>query len=141
MDQNKSVFIDTNYFCALYNPKDTLNQKSIIFSKLLKEKKYKAYVSNYIIIETLTIISQRVGKNIALTFWGKINEQLIKIIYMDKRLQCQSFKIFKKIRSKNISFVDASIIALIKKHKIDYLLTFDKKLLSLAKTRGIKGFS
>lgn len=138
MGTSKTIFIDANYFCGLYNSKDTLNQKSINSSKVLKEKGYKSYVSSYIVVEAMTILSQRVGKNIAILFWEKINNGTIDIIYLDKKLQFESFAIFEKIKNKNISFVDASILALMKKYKINYLLTFDKQLIKEAKKLGIE---
>lgn len=138
VQNSKKVFIDTNYFCGLYNPKDTLNKQSINASKVIKQKDYDIYVSNYIILESLTIISQRVSKKTALTFWGKIHDKRAKIFYVDKIIQKNSFKIFKKVKSKNFSFVDATTLAFIKKYKINFLLTFDSQLIKIAEKLGIK---
>ena len=129
----KAVFADTNYFCGLYNPKDTLNKKCEEFSHKLQEEGFKSCVSNYIVLEAMTILSQRVGKKASLSFWKRIYDGTVKVVNIDERLHKRAFKIFKKVRSKNFSFVDASILALMKRYKIDYLLTFDKRLIKVAK--------
>lgn len=56
------------------------------------------------------------------------------MIHVDKSLNEASWQIFKDIREKNVSFVDASIIAILRAEDIRWLLTFDladfKKLAS-----------
>lgn len=143
MVKNKSVFIDSNYFCGIHNLDDTLHNKSKKFRHKLKDKNFKLFVSNYIVSEILTVLSQRVGKTIANEFGANIYQKKgsIKILRTNREIELKSFKIFKKIKSKNFSFVDATNLALIKKHKINFLLTFDSQLIKIAKNFGIKSLS
>lgn len=135
----KSIFIDTNYFCGLYNLRDSLHSKSREIYEGLKKEKHRLLISNYIIAETLTVLSQGAGKEASLKFGRDIFGQnnLIAILIADLKTDLKSFEIFKKVRSKNFSFVDALILALMKKFKIDYLLTFDKRLIRVAKRFGV----
>jgi len=134
----KTVFIDTNCFCGIYNSKDSLHLKSKKAFRNLKKQKHRLFTSNYIFAEALTILSQRAAKKISIEFGKDIFRQrsLINILTADLSTDLEAFKIFKKVRSKNLSFVDASILALMKKYKVDYLLTFDERLIRLAKKFG-----
>jgi predicted nucleic acid-binding protein len=87
-----------------------------------------------------TVLSIKAGKETSLSFWQKVSEDVIKKIYIDYNLQQRSFSIFQNIKSKNVSFVDASNLAVIFKYKIDFLLTFDKSLTKIAQNHKIKIF-
>ncbi|MBU0618866.1 PIN domain-containing protein [Patescibacteria group bacterium] len=136
----KSIFVDTNYFCGLYNSADTLHLKSKEIFEKFKKTQHKLYTSSFIVAEVLTVLSQRIGKKSSIDFGTDIlsQENLIKILRINTKIERDAFVIFKKIKSKNFSFVDALSLALIKKHKINLLLTFDKQLVNLAKTNNIK---
>jgi predicted nucleic acid-binding protein len=91
-------------------------------------------------LEIFTILSQKAGKKKAIEFGRMIKEQnpfLIKRINED--LEEKTWKVFEKIKEKDLSYVDCSIIAVI----IDggyQLATFDKKILKLQEQFGFKIF-
>lgn len=51
----------------------------------------------------------------------------IGVLHVDEMLHQEAWIIFKQMPSKNMSFVDCSIIACMKRENILDLLTFDKK--------------
>lgn len=120
------LFVDSNYFCALYNPRDSQHRKAKKIAKALKQEKPSLIISNFIFLETVTIISQRVNKKTAIRL-GKhlIDDEKIKIIHISPQLNKQTWEIFQKIKNKNVSFVDASILTLLSAEGIKNLLTFD----------------
>jgi len=140
MVQIKSIFIDANYFCGFNNRRDTLHEKSKQVFKILRQQEHTLYTSNFIIAEALTVLSQRAGKEVGLKFGQDIFGIFspIKILRTDKKTDLESFNIFKKIKSKDISFVDATNLALMQKYKISYFLTFDQQLLKIAKKFNIQ---
>ncbi len=140
---DKTVFIDSCCFCGLNNSKDTLHIKSKLAFSSLRKEEHKLFTSNFIISETITVLSQRAGKKAASKFGEDIFNQdnLIEILRTNISDEINSFNIFKKVKSKNISFVDVSTLALMKKYKINYLLTFDKKLIIEAKKYKIKSLT
>ncbi|MEK7534716.1 MAG: PIN domain-containing protein [Patescibacteria group bacterium] len=128
----QSLFIDTNVICSLYNPKDSLNTKAEEGKHLFKE--YQPVLSNFILLETYTILSQRVSKEFAIKFGQDIQQEHRYVIYwIDKKLEEEVWKIFKSIKNKNFSYVDASILAIMKKEKISHLLSFDTTFKNLQK--------
>jgi predicted nucleic acid-binding protein len=140
MAVNKTLFLDTNYFCGLHNPKDSLYLKSRKAFIKIKKEKYILHISNFILAEVFTILSQKVGKRIAIQFGRNLFSSYspINIIRMTGKDELSSFNIFQKVKSKNFSFVDANSLALMKKFKINYLLTFDNQLIQEAKKYNIK---
>lgn len=56
-----------------------------------------------------------------------LTNPLILIMHVDELLQRESWYIFQNIKNKNASFVDASIIAMMRLEEINTLLTFDRR--------------
>jgi len=119
-----ALFVDTNYLCALYNKLDSLHEKAKKLYSSLQE--FNVVISNFILLESYTVLSQRVSKNHVLTFKEDIhNEKYYRIYWVDKNLEENVWSIFKSIKDKNFSYVDASILAVMKKEKISHLLSLD----------------
>ena len=57
--KSDDVFVDSNFFCAFYNPKDALHAKALSLAEKLSLSKARLWISNYIFLEVVTIISQR----------------------------------------------------------------------------------
>lgn len=129
LSSQKRVFVDSNYFVALNNPEDNLNTKARRIATDIKGKNTSLVISNYIFLEITTVLSQRVGKQIALSV-GKqlIDSNIIEVILIDKSLHHSSWEIFQKAQKKNVSFVDASIVAVMKSENIRNVISFDKEL-------------
>lgn len=128
MDKNKRVFVDSNFFIALLNPLDTLNNKALICSEKIKGELPTLVISNFIFLEIVTILSQRVNRKAAITFGTRLmQDNQIEIIHIDESLQEKSWKTFQETDRKNISFVDCSILTVMETEKINTLLTFDQE--------------
>ena len=128
----QKVFVDTNFFCALYNPTDSLYQSAQVIRKHVVN--WDLIVSNFILLETYTILSQRVSKHFAIQFGQKLlTEHPYIIIWVDKKLEESVWNIFASVSNKNFSYVDASILAVMQKEYIHHLLSFDRQFVKLQK--------
>lgn len=129
---NSPLFIDTNFLCALYNNTDSLHLKAKLLVSTLKNT--PLVISNFILLETYTILSQRSSKERALQFGKHVaNNNPYDIFWIDKKLEKEVWKIFASIKDKNFSYVDASILAVLQKEKIHHLLSFDQSFEALQK--------
>ena len=133
-ENNSAVFVDSNYFIALGNPDDRLHSHALNITDLLDDGNVLVVISNLIFIEIVTVLSQRVGREIA---W-KVGRDLVEdpnvqIIHIDPEVQEESWEIFQKVAQKDISFVDCSTIAVMQSEGIDTLLTFDDDFQRLKK--------
>ncbi len=129
---------DSNFYIALYNPEDTLHDQAVQAAEIIKRENIKVLISNFIFLETVTVLSIRGNRKIAV----EAGTALVKtphFIHFDKSLTQQTWEIFQKIDKKNMGFVDCSILAVMKAEDIKYLLTFDQTdFKSLQKAFGFK---
>jgi predicted nucleic acid-binding protein len=129
MEESSRIFADSNYFVALFNPGDSLHRNALSIAKKLDAEKCSLVISNFVFLEAVTVIAQKRGRDIAVEM-GKyfLNDNgSMEVIHIDEELQEYSWEIFQRENSKNISFVDCSIIAAMKSENISELLTFDLK--------------
>ena len=123
-----NVFVDSNYFIALINKGDSQHDEAIKISYLLDSLNIQIVISNLVFIEMVTILSQQKGRSSATTFGnGLMHNEQITIVHVNEALQRKSWHTFASITKKNMSFVDCSILTIMKDRKIKKLLTFDKK--------------
>ncbi|SRR6266568_5087239 len=120
-----TLFIDANYFIALYNPSDALHEKAKLAAKQLQKDNLHTVISNFIFLETVTVLSQRLGKKYALAAGNKLL-QSNSFIVVDEKLQQKSWEIFQNTERKNVSFVDCSTVAIMEFENVPTLLSFDR---------------
>jgi predicted nucleic acid-binding protein len=122
------VFIDSNYFIALYNPQDKLHEQAQAIAMQLKQQNPQVYLSTFTFIEITTVISQRVGRRASIAA-GKdlLNDDNFTFIHSTKELEKRSWEIFQEVSQKNVSFVDCSIVATMRFEDIATLITFDNE--------------
>lgn len=133
----QDLFIDTNLICALYNSKDSLYLKAQGIKHLLDI--YNPIISNFILLEAYTVLSQRISKKFSVDFGNNVSkDRIFTVIWIDRKLEEEVWDIFASIKDKNFSYVDASILAVIKKEKISHLLSFDAGFAQLQNNFGFK---
>ncbi len=123
-----TVLVDTGVFFAFYSIKDEHHLDSLgLITHIVKGKWGRAFISNHILDEILNIIKYRLGPEVAKTFLETfIDSNVINVLYIDAELEINALKIFKEnLQRKGLSYTDAVTVALIKSHKIDYLLSYD----------------
>lgn len=128
MEENKRVFVDSNYFIAFFNPADSLHRQAVDIGRKLNNERTQLIISDLVFLEVVTVLSQRMSREVAVQVgdYFRVSPQ-VKLLHVDEMLHIEAWTIFKQTLLKNISFVDCSIIACMKKERIIDLLTFDKK--------------
>ena len=120
------MFVDTNFFVALYNPADLQHKKALTAAKQIQKDEPELILSSFVFLEVVTVLSQRAGKSLAIKAGQRLrNADAFTFIQSTTKLEQTSWEIFQEINKKNISFVDCSIIAVMKQESIPLLLTFD----------------
>jgi predicted nucleic acid-binding protein len=61
---DNDVFVDSNYFIALFNVSDTLHAEASALAENMVNRDVRLYISNYVMLEVLTVLSQRVVKKL-----------------------------------------------------------------------------
>lgn len=126
MERNSRIFVDSNYFVALFNPSDALHRHALDLAERIDSQDIPLVISNFVFLEVVTVLSQRRGRKVAIDVGEHLlTNPLIAIIHVDELSQLESWRIFQNIKEKNASFVDSSIIAVMQSERINALLTFD----------------
>ena len=126
MHMISKIFVDTNVFIASRDNKDNTHKKTLKLVDFLSKSKCVWYTSSNIILETLTVMSQKLGKDVALDWYNDFIKGEIREIFIDEILYKETLKYFKTIKSKNVSFVDCSSVITMKRNKIDAIFSFDE---------------
>lgn len=126
--------MDTNVFVATRDFNDTTHKKALELTGFLAENKVAWYTSSEIVGETLTVLSQKLGKEIAIDWCKDFIKSGIKVLFIDEIIYKDSQNYFIKTKQKNISFIDCSCVVTMKKNKIDTIFSFDKDF----KKMGVK---
>lgn len=126
MANKDAVFLDSNFLIAVFNTSDSNHKKAQQLSISMTKLDTKLYISNYILLEVLTVLSQRVNREIAVEVGERLlNSENVELTHINEELNNRSLEIFKEIQTKNMSVVDCSILAVLNYVGIKQLLTFD----------------
>ena len=124
-----TVFIDTGIFVAARNKSDVNHERAVnLLKNALKGKYGVMYTSDYVFDEAVTVALIRTGRpEIAIDIGNFIlSSTKIQMLYVDKTVFVDAWRIFSKFMNKRLSFTDATSIALIKRYNINYIMSFDK---------------
>lgn len=125
MEQSR-IFVDSNFFVALFNPEDSQHQKAKTISAKFPKSDFSFIISNYIFLEITTVLSQRIGREVSI-LTGKylLDTAEIEIIHINTILHERSWQIFQQIKKKDMGLIDASNLAIMATEEVRDLLTFD----------------
>lgn len=138
MSDIQKILVDADAFVAFLKKDDTHHTKSLgILEKLKQNIDTKMLLaSNYVFAEAITVISQRVSKKAAHAFIEqmKSSDSPFTFLWIDEELEDRAIKIFKEQRSKNVSFVDCTNMAILRQHSLTTIFSFD----AIYKKNGFK---
>ncbi|MEX1014067.1 MAG: PIN domain-containing protein [Candidatus Paceibacterota bacterium] len=119
----KEIVLDSSVWIAILDKKDSQHKKA---EKVLNNITGKVLVTEYILLEVSTVLSQKVSKNSSNDF--------IKFVISNRDINLKVFSsqefnsitsFYLTLKNKRISFVDCSLIWLSKVHRV---ISFDKDL-------------
>jgi predicted nucleic acid-binding protein len=124
------VFLDTGFWFAYLVRQDTYHQSSVkLMGELISEGTLFS-ASELVISETYTLLMRKVGAPAALKFMEllrlQVNEGFTKIYWVDWLIIEESRKILQKFVDHQLSFTDASSAAVVIKHNIPAIATYDR---------------
>lgn len=116
------IFADTAGLVSLFSEKDSNHKKALQIVKKLRSKSF--LISKYIFAEVVTMLSQKEGKEKSIIV-GEHLKNNYKWIDLDISMENLAWELFKKQKSKNVSFVDCTTFALSQQGIFDKVFTFD----------------
>jgi len=119
------LFIDSSAFVALHYPKDSSHKKALIILENIAKETFTYYTSLNVILEALTVVSQRVSKEYAVLLLDELRSGKYTVIHPDEELIASAEGIFREIRSKNVSYSDCVSFAVMRRYGIQWVFSFD----------------
>ncbi len=123
-----AIFIDTGIFLALYDVDDIYHQRSKeLFKEALTGSLGRLYTSDYIIDEAVTILLVRTKQHNVAVELGKILIESPRItrLTVEGDVFTDAWIKFQSLKDKYLSFTDCTSLALVEKHRIKHLMSFD----------------
>jgi predicted nucleic acid-binding protein len=123
---DSQVLVDSDAFVSLLIQKDAHHaETSRLFSELAK-KKIRLVTSSFVIAETATVLSHKIGQETARAFLeGVISEGAFPVIHVSESLQSQATAVFKAQESKGTSMTDCVNVALMKQLESSIIFSYD----------------
>jgi predicted nucleic acid-binding protein len=120
------LFADTAAWYALYDQRAEQHQAARGLFDGLVNRRVTFFVTNYIIDETLTLISGRLGhaKAVACGEW-LLQSPLVKIVRIDRGQWDEAWVMFRRYTDKDFSFTDCTSFVAMHEHKLVDVFTFD----------------
>lgn len=119
------LLVDTSFFVALALPSDPNHIPARKLFKTIFAKRNYVDTTEDFIKETLTIVSQRAGKAIAMDFYRLI-ETVTRIIPVTSKYYQAGLEIFLNPKlNKNVSLIDCVGAAVYEDIRADAIATFD----------------
>lgn len=130
-----TIFIDTGAFLARYIVRDQHHKTAISTWNKLHKSKQKYFTSNFILDEMISLLGRWVGEEYALEKAYTIyNSDLFTILRPEESDEMYALEFYKKFRDKKIGFTDCVSFALMKRHKIGYVFSFDRHFVDVGFT-------
>jgi len=129
-----SAFVDTGVLVAFSNIKDKNHAKAVELLQRAEQGEYgSVFSSDYVFDETVTLALMRT-KNPTIALGAgelllgnpaKDIPGLVELLHVDDETFSNSWELFKRYASRMLSFTDCTTVAMMKRSKIDALLSFD----------------
>ena len=133
----KSILLDTSFLVSLFIKDDTNYERA---TELLVNLASAASVNitNYIYLETVTLLSQRIGKPGLQEAIRILEDLYVQEIYIEPSTHTKVKGRYADLTKKDISFVDTSTAVVAKEYGVGAVLTFDKHFKYLGKKYGFE---
>jgi predicted nucleic acid-binding protein len=130
------IFLDTSVIIAYRNEDDARHKEALqLFNDLHKGRYAGALVTDYIVLETVTVIKRLMGHEAAVeTGEALLNSGDISVM-RSTQLFPNAWREFRARSGTNLSFVDASSLAAMKIAGATRIATFDREF---RKVKGIE---
>ena len=121
----EKIFIDTSAFYALMDRSDSYHQSaSKLWSDFL-DKGYYLQTSNYVTVETLALLQNRLGFEAA-DLWSRDVLGIVETLWIDEVRHNLAFEIWFSLGRRKLSLVDCTSFAIMRHHKMEKVFGYDK---------------
>lgn len=120
-------FVDTSFWCALYNSRDENNPRAMRLWETFVAAPVQLFTSEYVFDETVTIVKRRMDHRSAVELGTAILQSRVVTIWeIDHNICIDSWQLFKTHADKGFSFTDCTSFVLMRSYGLNQALSFDR---------------
>ncbi len=121
----KEIFIDTSALLSILNQDDQDYEASLRIWSSLADESARLVTSNYVLVETLASIQNRLGMMTVQDFVERF-QPLLQVIWIDDALHEAAMLLFLTANQRRLSLVDCASFAICRHRQIEQVFAFDQ---------------
>jgi predicted nucleic acid-binding protein len=121
----EKVFIDTSAFYALMDRSDGYHQTAGKLWRRLLENGFDLKTSNYVVVETLALLQNRLGFEAA-DIWSRDVLGIVETIWIGEALHKLAYEIWLSLGRRKLSLVDCASFVVMRHDALGKVFGFDK---------------
>ena len=121
----EKVFVDTSAFYALMDRSDRWHTSARRLWAHCLEEGYELKTSNYIVVETLALLQNRLGFEAA-DLWARDVLGVVETIWVDEMVHRLATEIWLSLGRRRLSLVDCASFVVMRHDKLEKVFGFDK---------------
>lgn len=120
-------FIDTSFWCALYNSNDENYQNAKKLWDIFTTLPVQFFTSEYVFDETITLVKRRMNHRSAVELGeGILQSEVVHLWRVTEYIFEESWRLFERHTDKDFSFTDCTSFALMQFYGLNQALAFDR---------------
>lgn len=121
----KEIFVDTSALLSILNQDDQDYEASLRIWLRLAEEHAQLVTSNYVLVETLALIQNRLGMTAIQDFVDRF-QPLLRVIWIDDALHEAAMLLLLTANQRRLSLVDCASFAICRQRQIEQVFAFDQ---------------
>lgn len=119
-----SVYIDTSAFLAVLNADDRFHDRARARWQKLIEAEQPMFCNNYVLIETIAVLQNRIGMDAVIAFQIDVSP-ILTILWIDEELHQRAVSALLAARHRRLSLVDCASFESMRRVGLDQVFAFD----------------
>lgn len=119
-----TVFVDTSAFLALLNDTDKRHEQAKRIWRRLVEQEQELMTTNYVLLETISLVQRRLGMSIVRSFQANIVE-FLDILWVNEQLHREAVTYFLTANRRRLSLVDCISFVAMRQVNLQTAFVFD----------------
>ncbi len=122
----ETIVVDANIVVALFDTQDATHEQAVALVNGLRARRSLLVMVNLVIYEILTVLRMKDCLKEARGFYDLAHtDPRMQVVYVTAELEASAYRHFREAGSKNMSFADASLIAVAEAAGADAIASFD----------------
>lgn len=119
------ILFDSDFIFGLLVTHDPHHEETKEIIEKLDKSETQFFVSNVVIQEAATVLSNKVSQQQAIEFYKHVDSIADTFVMLGPEVEKKAWRIFLKQAKKRTSFVDCANLAILKEYNLDKIASFD----------------